>query len=147
MRRPGAPASAANKVVSSVSAGMTAIPLTLCLRLRPETEDLLVLSADPERQLLAAVKTALRNLARRWRNLDEEINGLNRQIEALVRITAPELVALHGVGVELAGQSWHSRRQPKPHPHRGSLRQALRRRTTAGKLRTHRRPAPTQPRR
>ena len=75
-----------------------------CLRLRPETDDLLVLSANPERQLMAGVKTALRNLARRWKSLDEEIKALNRQIAALVRTTAPELVELHGVGVELAGQ-------------------------------------------
>jgi transposase len=75
-----------------------------CLRLRPETDNLLVLSADPERLLLAAVKTALRNLARRWKSLDAEIKGLNRQIEALVRTSAPELVQLHGVGIELAGQ-------------------------------------------
>ena len=75
-----------------------------CLRLRPETDDLLVLSADPDRLLMAGVKTALRDLARRWKNLDEEIKALNRQIEALVRTAAPQLIELHGVGVELAGQ-------------------------------------------
>jgi transposase len=37
-------------------------------------------------------------------SLDAEIKGLNRQIEALVRTSAPELVQLHGVGIELAGQ-------------------------------------------
>jgi transposase len=75
-----------------------------CLRLRPETDDLLSLSAHPDRLLMAAVKTSLRDLARRWKALDEEIKGLNRQIEAMVRATAPELVQLHGVGVEIAGQ-------------------------------------------
>src|SRR3954466_2684042 len=75
-----------------------------CLRLRPETDDLLALSGDPERLLLAAVKSSLRALARRWKALDDEIKGLNRQIEALVEATAPELVGLHGVGVEIAGQ-------------------------------------------
>ena len=78
--------------------------LNRCLRLRPETDDLLVLSADPDRLLMAGVKTALRDLARRWKNLDEEIKTLNRQIEALVRTAAPELNELHGVGIELAGQ-------------------------------------------
>ena len=53
---------------------------------------------------MAGDKTALRDLARRWKNLDEEIKTLNRQIEALVRTAAPELIELHGVGVELAGQ-------------------------------------------
>jgi transposase len=54
--------------------------------------------------LLAGVKTSLRELARRWKALDAEIKTLNRQIEALVRAAAPELVKLHGVGVEIAGQ-------------------------------------------
>ena len=75
-----------------------------CLRLRPETDNLLMLNHDPERLLMAGVKIALRDLARRWKQLDEEIKTLNRQIDALVRTTAPQLVELHGVGVELAGQ-------------------------------------------
>ena len=75
-----------------------------CLRLRPETDDLMSLASDPDRLLIAALKTSLRDLARRWKTLDEEIKGLNRQIEPLVRATAPELVELHGVGVEVAGQ-------------------------------------------
>lgn len=75
-----------------------------CLRLRPESEDLLGLAADPDRLLVAGVKTALRDLARRWKQLDEEVKTLNKQIEALVRAAAPELVALHGVGIEIAGQ-------------------------------------------
>jgi transposase len=75
-----------------------------CLRLRPETDDLLSLGGDPERLLMAAVKTALRDLARRWKTLDQEIKILNRQLTALVRVAAPDLVDLFGVGVELAGQ-------------------------------------------
>ena len=75
-----------------------------CLRLRPETEDYLSLAADPQRMLTAGVKTALRDLARRWKALDQEIKTLNKQIGALVRATAPDLVQLHGVGVEIAGQ-------------------------------------------
>jgi transposase len=53
---------------------------------------------------MAAVKTALRDLARRWKTLDQEIKALNRQLTALVRLAAPQLVDLFGVGVELAGQ-------------------------------------------
>ena len=75
-----------------------------CLRLRPETDDLLDLAGDCHRLLTAGVKTSLRDLARRWKTLDDEIKSLNRQIEALVRNAAPALVELHGVGVELAGQ-------------------------------------------
>jgi transposase len=75
-----------------------------CLQLRPESDDLLRLAADPDRLLLAGAKTALRDLARRWKALDEEVKTLNKQIEALVRAAAPKLVELHGVGVEIAGQ-------------------------------------------
>ncbi len=75
-----------------------------CLRLRPETDDFLALTNEPDRLLMAAVKTSLRDLARRWKALDTEIKALNRQIDVLVRAAAPELVALHGVGVEIAGQ-------------------------------------------
>jgi transposase len=75
-----------------------------CHGLRPETDDLLSLASDPDRMLLAGVKTALRDLARRWKTLDAEVKTLNQQIEALVLSAAPELVQLHGVGVEIAGQ-------------------------------------------
>lgn len=75
-----------------------------CLRLRPETDDLLTLREDPERLLIAGIKVSLRDLARRWKMLDEEIKTLNRHIDALVRAAAPDLVELHGVGVEVAGQ-------------------------------------------
>ena len=47
---------------------------------------------------------ALGDLARRWKALDAEIATLNRQLRALVTLAAPGLVALFGVGVELAGQ-------------------------------------------
>jgi transposase len=75
-----------------------------CLGLRPETSDFTQLHAHPERLLMASIKTALRDLARRWKALDGEIKTLNKQIETIVRATAPDLVELFGVGVELAGQ-------------------------------------------
>ena len=75
-----------------------------CLRLRPESDDLVSLAADPNRLLLAGVKMSLRDLARRWKQLDDEIKALNKQIESLVRTAAPDLLELHGVGVEIAGQ-------------------------------------------
>ncbi|WP_448061635.1 IS110 family transposase [Cellulomonas hominis] len=75
-----------------------------CLRLRPESEDLLALATDPHHLLLAGIKTALRDLARRWKQLDDEVKTLDKQIEALVRAAAPDLVELHGVGIEIAGQ-------------------------------------------
>nr|WP_239155266.1 IS110 family transposase [Amycolatopsis sp. FDAARGOS 1241] len=75
-----------------------------CLQLRPETDDFLALRGEAGRLLMAGVKTSLRELAHRWKMLDEEIKGLNEKIDALVRATAPDLVALHGVGIEIAGQ-------------------------------------------
>ena len=75
-----------------------------CLRLRPETNELLTLTGASDRMLIAGTKTALRDLARRWKALDDEIKTLDRNIEALVRSAAPELLELHGVGAELAGQ-------------------------------------------
>jgi transposase len=75
-----------------------------CLGLRPETTDLIALAEDPDRLLMAGIKISLRDLARRWKTLDAEIKTLNKQIAALVTTAAPDLVELHGVGVEIAGQ-------------------------------------------
>ena len=75
-----------------------------CLGLRPETTDFAQLRAHPERLLMASIKTSLRDLARRWKALDSEIKTLNQQISVVVHATAPDLVKLFGVGVELAGQ-------------------------------------------
>jgi transposase len=75
-----------------------------CLRLRPETDDLIEIVGDPDRMLLASVKSCLRDLARRWKALDEEVKTFSRQIKALVEQTAPELAGLFGVATEIAGQ-------------------------------------------
>jgi transposase len=75
-----------------------------CLRLRPETEVLIELAGDCDRMLLAGVKRCLRDMARRWKALDEEVKSLSLHIKALVEQTAPELADLFGVGAEIAGQ-------------------------------------------
>ncbi len=54
--------------------------------------------ADPA----AATKLAMRSVARRYRDLSEEIAALDAHIEALVGEAAPELVALDGVGPDTA---------------------------------------------
>ena len=52
----------------------------------------------------AATKTTLRTLARRWQQLQAELDRLDRQLQELVAAAAPSLVALPGVGVDTAGQ-------------------------------------------
>ena len=52
----------------------------------------------------AATKTTLRTLARRWQQLQAELTQLDLQLQALVTLAAPTLVALPGVGVDTAGQ-------------------------------------------
>lgn len=67
--------------------------LTYCSKLRPvETTD-----------AASATQRVLRGLARRWQQLDREVALLDAELEALVTRTAPELVALRGVGIDVAG--------------------------------------------
>ncbi len=51
----------------------------------------------------AAVKTALRHLARRHAALSAEIAALDHDLGALVVLAAPDLLGINGVGVEVAG--------------------------------------------
>jgi transposase len=69
---------------------------TLCLKLRPDQTRL--------REPAQAAKLALRSLARRVRDLDLEINQLERQLDQLTRTAAPRTTRLLGVGtVHTAG--------------------------------------------
>jgi transposase len=52
----------------------------------------------------AATKTSLRTVARRWQQLQGELDQLDRQLETLVAAVAPTLLALPGIGVDTAGQ-------------------------------------------
>jgi len=72
----------------------TALVIT-CAWLRPIAD-----LADPEQ----ATKTALRRLARRHQYLSEEIADADGELRTLVTATAPRLLALRGVGPEVAGQ-------------------------------------------
>ena len=51
----------------------------------------------------AAAKVALTSISRRWADLQEEIVLLDGQLQALVKQTAPDLVASHGIGPDTAG--------------------------------------------
>ena len=52
----------------------------------------------------AATKTSLRTLARRWQQLQAELDHLDGQLQDLVATAAPTLLALPGIGVDTAGQ-------------------------------------------
>jgi transposase len=64
-------------------------------RLRPATRE----GADP---VIAATKTALRILGRRVLALDEEKARIDALLVGLVTKTAPQLLSLHGVGIDTA---------------------------------------------
>jgi transposase len=68
----------------------------LCLRLCPDLEHL----AEPAQ----AAKLALRSLARRVDQLDQEIRELDTQLEQLVAAAAPRTLQLLGVGTQAASQ-------------------------------------------
>jgi len=70
--------------------------VTTCSRLRPDAADL----TDPAQ----AVKTALRRLARRHQHLADEIRDADSELTTLVTDTGPRLLALQGVGIDVAGQ-------------------------------------------
>jgi len=69
--------------------------ISTCARLRPAGD-----IADPEH----ATKIALRRLARRHQYLSEEISEADAELRVLVTAAAPRLIALPGVGPEVAGQ-------------------------------------------
>jgi transposase len=70
-----------------------------CRRLR--TAERPAAAADP---ITAATKLTLRRLARRIAALTEEIDELDAELRPLVTATAPELMAVYGVGTEVAAQ-------------------------------------------
>jgi transposase len=66
----------------------------VCAALRP----------GPLASPMAATKTSLRSLARRWQQLQAELDRLDVQLQMLVTSVASTLVALPGVGIDTAGQ-------------------------------------------
>jgi transposase len=65
-----------------------------CAHLRPAT------TSDPD----AATRRALRSLARRHVALTVEINELTRDLDQLLAAAAPNLIAQHGVGTDVAAK-------------------------------------------
>jgi transposase len=58
----------------------------------------------PDLGVDGASKRALGTVARRWRHLDDEIRTLSADIKTILDDLAPDLIAIHGVGYETAGQ-------------------------------------------
>ncbi len=54
------------------------------------------------KSVVRATKIALRELARRVRDLDTELERLNQHLEPLVTATAPALLARYGIGIDTA---------------------------------------------
>lgn len=50
----------------------------------------------------SAHRYALHTLARRWQSLTDELNDLDEQLTGVVTQIAPELVAVHGIGIDTA---------------------------------------------
>lgn len=70
--------------------------IAACVNLRPDRAD----AATPA----TAAKIALRSLARRHQQLTTEIADLDELLEPLVAAINPELLAVNGVGADVAGQ-------------------------------------------
>ena len=73
----------------------TTVLITTCARMRPTG-----VLGDPAH----ATKTALRRLARRHQHLTEEIVEADAELKELITVAAPHMLALPGVGTEVAGQ-------------------------------------------
>jgi transposase len=67
-----------------------------CTAWRPDSQQ----AGDP----VVATRIALQQLARRYRQLDEEIAESDELLEPLVAKLAPQLIAVAGIGTETAGQ-------------------------------------------
>jgi transposase len=85
---------------ASLREGLAALPTTAlvatCARLRPNEPAL----ADP----VQATKAALRVVACRIHQLEEEISLADQRLATLVGRAAPRLLQLHAIGVDHAGQ-------------------------------------------
>ncbi len=79
-------------------------PALLGLKTKALVRACVALRPGPLTSTTAATKTTLRSLARRWQQLQAELDQLDTQLQALVTSAAPSLVALPGIGVETAGQ-------------------------------------------
>lgn len=100
---------ARTQAANQIHATVVAAPEALRQRLRGLTlKATIKLSAafrvalDTTASLTDTVRYVLRGLARRWKNLNDEVKALDRLLEAMVRTVAPELLDKTGIGAEVA---------------------------------------------
>lgn len=99
---------ARTKAANQLHAVVATAPEVIRARLRDLPLALLVERSSKSRKVeptdaVTATQRTLQGLARRWQYLDREVALLDEQLEALVMARAPALVALRGVGVDVAG--------------------------------------------
>jgi transposase len=61
------------------------------------------LRGTPPSDAASATERVLKGLAKRYDQLDQEVQGLDAELESLVKETASDLLSLRGVGVDVAG--------------------------------------------
>lgn len=99
---------ARTQAANQLHALVVTAPAGLQARLRPLTTAALVAAAARLRPPACpqtpetATKLALRSIARRYQALTEEIAALDEQLDRLVVVAAPALVAIKGVGTDTA---------------------------------------------
>ena len=98
---------ARTQTANQLHAVVSTAPESLRSTLRDLTLAALLVHASKMRatksvDLASATRIVLRGLALRWHQLHREVALLDEQLESLVSAIAPALVALRGVGVEVA---------------------------------------------
>jgi transposase len=93
---------APEELMERLGALTTMVLVRECARLRPGTTGAGL--ASVEDPALPATKASLKAVARRYQALTDEIRNLDEQIVPLVKAAAATLLALQGVGPEVAGQ-------------------------------------------
>jgi len=100
---------ARTQAMNQLHALVTTAPEDLRERLRRLGPKQLVATASRVRKAdlestVGATKLAMSEIAKRYLALDAEVDRLDGHLQKLVPAAAPRLVALHGVGTEVAGQ-------------------------------------------
>jgi transposase len=99
---------ARTQAANQLHAVVSTAPETLREKLRKLSIGALVarvrkLRGTPPSDAASATERVLKGLARRYEQLDQEVQGLDAELESLVKEAASDLLSLRGVGVDVAG--------------------------------------------